>query len=217
MTRIRAGKAKPSVNLRWGAFYMDEREVISPSAEPGMPALRLLPLHDVAHPTPLVRRRPGRPRKVELRPTITDLEHYAAVAEERERFIAAAPLVRALAEGEDTRRILRVLTGEIVREAASLEFQRLEAEKRGRDSAQISSRRVDALKKVAEIELKLREFDAEVWNLRSERFQKLFALWTEKLVAVATEVLPDEMRDLYMNRIATSFEGWEEAATDQIR
>jgi hypothetical protein len=196
---------------------MDERDIISPSTEPGTPALRLLPLHDVAHPAPVVRRRPGRPRKVELRPTITDLEHHATVAVERERFIAADPLVTAVINGEDTRTILRVLISQIVREAAALEFQRLEAEKRGRDGAQISSRRVDALKKVAEIELKLRELDGEQWNLRAERFQKLFALWAEKLVAIATEVLPAEMRDIYMNRIATAFEGWEESASEQIR
>lgn len=101
---------------------------------------------------------------------------------------------------------------EIVREAAALEFQRREVEKRGRDGAQISSRRVDALRKVADIEIKLRELEGEAWNLASEPFQRLFALWVERLSAIAHETLPPETLDIFLNRLATSLANWERDA-----
>ena len=184
------------------------------------PILRLLPTFDVgAAPggdPAKVKRRTGRPRKIELRPTIEDLEHHAAVAAERDRFIDADALVVALERGDDTRTLLRGILREIVRESAALEFNRRDVEKRGRDSAQISSRRIDALKKVADIEIKLREIDGEVWNLSSERFQRLFALWVEKLTAVAQETLPPEAADVFMNRLASALSSWETDAAAAI-
>lgn len=179
--------------------------------------LRLLPLHDVATTATgepaKVHRRKGRPRKIELRPSLLDLEHHAAVAADRERFIDADELVTALGRGESTRAILRILTRQIVREAAALEFQRGEVERRGRDGSQISSRRIDALKKVADIEIKLRELEGEAWNLASEPFQRLFALWVERLTAVARETLPPESLDVFLNRLATSMANWEHDAS----
>lgn len=178
--------------------------------------LSLLPLHDVATTAAgepaKVHRRKGRPRKIELRPSLADLDHHAAVAVEREQFIAADELVVALGRGENTRTVLRILAKEIVREAAALEFQRREVEKRGRDGAQISSRRVDALRKVADIEIKLRELEGEAWNLASEPFQRLFALWVERLSAIAHETLPPGTLDIFLNRLATSLANWERDA-----
>lgn len=183
--------------------------------------LRLLPTHDVGTDTAgrpaAIRRRPGRPRKVELRPTATDLSYHAEVAATREAFIEGDPLVLALESNEDVRTILRLLLSSISREAAALEFQRREVEKRGRDAAQISSRRVDALKKAAEIELKLRELDAETWNLSSERFQRLFAFWVEKLTAVAAETLPAEAQDLLFNKLSTAMSNWEAEALSRVQ
>jgi hypothetical protein len=183
--------------------------------------LRLLPTHDVgtdASGRPaVIRRRPGRPRKVELRPTATDLSYHAEVAAARQAFIDDDPLVTALENNEDVRTVLRLLLSSITREAAALEFSRREVEKRGRDAAQISSRRVDALKKAAEIELKLRELDAETWNLSSERFQRLFAFWVEKLTAVAAETLPAEARDLLFNKLSTAMANWEVEASSRIQ
>jgi hypothetical protein len=176
-----------------------------------------LPLQDVSDSAVpiVVKRSPGRPRKVELRPSVRDLELHAAVALERDSFIEGDALVASLQRGDASIDVLRQLLVEIAREAAALEFQRMESEKRGRDSSQISSRRIDALKKLGDIEMKISELRASAPNYYSESFQQLFALWLQKL-SLAADVLAPELRDLLFSQLATLCENWEEEAAGKV-
>lgn len=164
-----------------------------------------------------VKRGPGRPRKVERAPTTSDLEYHALMAEERQKFISSDDLVQTIEGRGDSLNILHLIKKEVAREAASLHFERIETEKRGRDTGQVSTRRIEALKKIADIELKIKEIDSESVNLSSERMQKVFALWIETMREVAQETLPQEVMDLFFNRFATAMEGWEERATNNLR
>jgi len=164
-----------------------------------------------------VKRGPGRPRKVERAPTVSDLEYHALMAEERQKFIGSDALVKAIEEHGDALGILHLIKKEVAREAASLHFERIETEKRGRDTGQVSTRRVEALKKIADIELKIKEIDSESVNLSSERMQKVFSLWVETMREVAQEILPQETLDLFFNRFATAMDGWEERAANKLR
>ena len=183
-------------------------------------ALRIIsPVTDVAtgeaaRSKALVRRRPGRPRKVELRPTVDDLSYHAVMAVERERFIASDPLVTAILARRDTASILAIIMMQIAEESGSLAFECLEAQKRGRDAAQTSSRRVDALKKVAEIQLQRRALEGDVWDLSSERFQRLFAMWVGRLSDVLRTVLPPAQTDIVMSTLATAMARWEVEASE---
>lgn len=198
----------------------DEKD--SDPTEPDVAPLRLvLPVHDVATGeaakiAPMVKRRPGRPRKVELRPTIEDLAYHAMALTARERFVADDPLVRAIEGRADTRSILNLAMRQMAEEAASLAFEEVEIQKRGRDAAQTSSRRIDALKKVAEIQLQLREMEGETLNTASEQFQRVFALWVERLTAVLQVVLEPQQVDLVMSRFAAAMAKWEEEASAAI-
>lgn len=166
-----------------------------------------------------VKRGPGRPRKVERAPTVSDLQYHAIMAQKRQDFIKSDPLVKVLEDGKaDVLDVLTVIKKEIAVETASLTFERLENEKRGRDTGQLSTRRIEALKKVAEIELKIKEIDGESVNLSSERMQKVFALWVEVMRESATEIdMPEELLNLFFNRFATKMEGWEERAANGMR
>lgn len=183
--------------------------------------LHLLPLHDApvsAEGKPVhVRRRPGRPRKVEKAPSATDLAYHAEVMALRERHVASDPVVGAVTTGTDPRDVLNLLKVEIAREAASLHFERLEVEKRGRDTGQVSTRRIEALKKIAEIELRLKELYPSALDLRGEAVQTVFRLWVERMTSVAEEVLAPESLAMFFNRFATAMVDWESEAEARLR
>jgi hypothetical protein len=184
--------------------------------------LHLLPEQDApntsdGHRLESVKRGRGRPRKIERKPTTSDLEYHAEMVRARQTFITSDPLVKKIEDKGDPLEVLYLIKKEVASEAASLSFERLEAAKRGKDTGQVSTRRIEALKKIADIELKIKEIDSESINLSSERMQKLFTMWVETMREVAQETVPEEVLDLFFNRFATAMEGWEERATNALR
>jgi hypothetical protein len=139
------------------------------------------------------------------------------VSAEKARFIDADPMVRAVQGQLDHMSVLRLLRMEIAKEAAALHFQRVENEKYGKDTSQTSSRRIDALLKVANIELEMRKLGQDVIDLHGERFQRVFALWIEMMRETAAELLTPEQIDLFFNRFSTKMNGWEDRASDAMR
>jgi hypothetical protein len=183
-------------------------------------ALSILPVHAAPNSGGrqlVVKRGPGRPRKVERMPTTSDLEYHALMTEEKMRFTETDPLVRAIEGNCDTMTLLHRVKLDIARETSALHFQRIENEKRGVDTAQVSSRRIDALERLAKIELKIREADRDSINLGSEKMQKIFALWVEVMREVAQEVLPPEFMDLFFSKFSSAMEDWEEKAQNVLR
>lgn len=146
-----------------------------------------------------------------------DAQYHALLIERRTRFIDDDPLVKVVDAGGDAFAVLREIKREIARESASLHFDRMEFEKRGKDPTTVSARRIEALRRIADIELKIRELDQHALNLSSEKMQRIFALWVEAMREIAQEVLPPEVMDLFFNRFATAMEGWEERAQDALR
>ena len=184
-------------------------------------ATSILPLHDIGPfegETGIVKRGPGRPRKIEKRPGRSDLEYHALMAAERQKFIDTDPLV-SLIEGNphDTLALLHRIKLDVAREAATLHFQRIESEKYGKDTSAISIKRVKALEEIAKIELKLRQVDQDSINLHSEKMQKIFSIWVEKMREVALELLSPELLDMFFNRFATEMQNWEEEAQNNLR
>ena len=161
----------------------------------------------------------GRTRQAGSRfhkPTAEDLEQYEATVEERELFIANDPVVRSAA-GRDPVTLLGTLKAEVAREAAALVYQRIENEKMGKDISQVSGRRIDALKKIADIEMEIRKIGFDQLDVHSEKFQRVFKLWIETIRSVAEHTLNPEQLDLFFNRLSTEMEGWEEKAEDLVR
>ena len=182
--------------------------------------MSILPVHaapNTGKNALVVKRGPGRPRKVERMPTTSDLEYHALMTEEKMRFTETDPLVRAIEGNCDTMTLLHRVKLDIAREQSAIHFQRIESEKRGVDTGQLSSRRIDALERLAKIELKIREADRDSINLGSEKMQKIFALWVEVMREVAQEVLPAEFMDLFFSKFSTAMEDWEDKAQNVLR
>ncbi len=191
--------------------------------------MKLLPIHAApysprsATSTPgggehlKVKRQRGRPRKVERMATTEDLEYHAKMVAEKAKFIDVDPVVLAARKHADPMAMLAVVKSEVATEQAALHFQRIENEKHGRDTSQVSSRRIDALKKIADIELEIKKLGADVIDIHGEKFQLVFKLWIEAIREVAVEVLGPEQVDLFFNRLQTKLEGWEDRASETLR
>jgi hypothetical protein len=76
---------------------------------------------------------------------------------------------------------------------------------------------VDTLKKLGDLELKLRELSNEAVNLSSEQMLKLFTIWISKIQEVASAVLSPELTDIFMSRLANAMETFEIDAANQLR
>lgn len=176
---------------------------------------QLLPVHLAPHTGKnglKVTRGRGRPRKVERMPTTSDLEYNALMSEEKSKFIDGDPVYKASVDKASSSEILHLVKTQVAREAAALAFQRIENEKSGKDTAQVSSRRIDALIKIANLEIEKNKHGGDILDLGSESFQRVFKMLVDTMRQVAVEVLPEEQVDLLFNRFGSAMEGWEERA-----
>lgn len=159
----------------------------------------------------------GRPRKLEPKPTLHDLEYHSQMTEEKSRFIAEDPVVKSLSGKPDSAMLLGHIRTEIAKEAAALHFQRIENEKLGKDTAQTSTRRIDALTRIAHIELEIKKLAPDMLDVRGEKFQKVFAMFIDIMKDCAKETLTPQAIDLFFNRFSTMMSGWEDRASDLTR
>ena len=159
-----------------------------------------------------VKRGRGRPRKIELAPTVSDLEYHAAASRAKAEFIASDPLVKAIIAKADSNIVLTHIKEQIAREAAELQFERSESDKLGKDGMLHSAKRVQALVKIADLEIEMKKLGGDVIDLKSERFQKIFAMLIDKMQEVARTTMPPEIADLFFTRLISEMEGWEEEA-----
>lgn len=159
----------------------------------------------------------SRPSTRVLEGPVVDEQQFQALVERKTRFVENDPIMRVVDSQGDTLAVLREIKREIAREAASLNFERLDVERKGKDASSISVRRIEALRRVADIELKIREMDQHSINLSGEKMQKVYALWVEIMREIAQDVLSEEVMDLFFNRFATAMEGWEERAQEALR
>lgn len=188
----------------------------APQETPTMSNVRqLLPAH--LAPKTKTGRPVGRPRKVDPKPTMSDLEYHAQMSEEKLKFVEEDPVVRNLSGKTDSAALLTTLRMEIAKEAAALHFQRIENEKLGKDTAQNSTRRIDALTRIAHIELEIKKLAPDTLDVRGEKFQKVFKMFIDLLKETAQETIREQDIDLFFNRFATRMDGWEDRAADLVR
>jgi hypothetical protein len=108
---------------------------------------------------PIVTRKPsGRPpgpsKQTVLRPTTPGVQ---ALVKSKTEFMKADPVFQAAQEDPDNPDVLHQVVLGLTQEAASLAFERAEAERNGLETSNISIRRVNALKAVGDTWLKRKE------------------------------------------------------------
>lgn len=175
---------------------------------------KVVPIHDVG----AVKRRPGRPKKVEKQPTSDDLKYHAQVALERAKFVEDHPLVvhnQPKGHGHTAADKLNQLKYHIARETAVLEFNRVEMEKRGVDTTQTSTRIIASMKQIADIELEVKKLGHTVIDPNSDEVQRIFRFWLDQLRSVVNELVDEDAMDaqtvdLFFNKFGSIMEGWED-------
>lgn len=98
--------------------------------------------------------KPGRKFKQEREPAN---EMVAQILEDKREAVDTDPLVRSVRQNPESPDVLQQIMVGISEEAASLKFERTEAERKGEATSQISMRRVNALKAAGDTFLKHRE------------------------------------------------------------
>lgn len=175
----------------------------------------LLPAQDAT--ADVARRRPGRPRAVEKRPTVDDLKYHQEIAQQRLQFLEEDSVVQSVRKKTEAPKTIHEIRVNLAREAADLEFLKLELSKRGRDTAQVISRRADVLLRLASLELEAMKADASTLDPWSEPMQKVFRLWVETLKNVVSEVLPRAEADAFYTTLGARLENWEKQVEEALR
>lgn len=142
----------------------------------------------------------ARPRRIEHRPARDD--YHERLAELRDAAAQKDPLVTA----KDQNALVEAMR-EIAVEAAAVKFERVKAEREGKDPSGYCSRRVSALAGLAALVVDRARWQSDDLDVRSDRFQKIVTYFMDVLKEVAAETLgPDAERFLaaYESRIV----GW---------
>jgi|SaaInlStandDraft_4_1057021.scaffolds.fasta_scaffold02420_10 hypothetical protein len=98
--------------------------------------------------------KPGRKRSVELRPAN---ETVAAIIQEKEGVIDTDPILTKAKSDPESPDVLQEIINALGEEQASILFERIQAERRGEETSQLSGRRVAALKTMGDVWLKRKE------------------------------------------------------------
>ena len=170
--------------------------------DPPAPPASLLPMHAVALDADgrvlKTRRRPGRPRLVARAPDADELDYIQETNERRREHVAVDGLVRAI-DRQDPKEILFAAEVALAHEAASLLFEIEHGEAEGKDVAQLHSRRIDALCKLAAIMLgRRRVFSGE---LEDGALPKIATAFLATVNEVLGQTLGKDRAELLMGEI----------------
>jgi len=175
---------------------------------------RTLPLHDLpqAERGRLgVRRKAGRPLRIE--PVVSEDDYHVEMAESRARAAEQDPLVQhlgATSSCDAPDRTVPLLIEQTLREAAALKWDRLRAEREGKDISTISSRRISALSRAANLLLAARDQGMFTADHRSSQFERVERLWVTTVVQVACDCLPDDVANRVIERLRVKMAGWQD-------
>lgn len=178
--------------------------------------LNLVPTYAVpSDGTTKVRRLGGRPKKIERAPDADQQQYADEINALREAFEAHDPLVQALDRGEPCAEIIEVVKLQVAHEAASIAFDKTRAAARGGDVGQLAVRRIDALQKLALLELARMKLGLEpAVDVRSPRVQMAVAFLVAEVERVAHEVLDPESATRFAADVRLRTNGWESRVGD---
>lgn len=162
------------------------------------------------------RRGPGRPKKIPIEPKN---EEVAQLMRNKRKHLDKSPLLNQLAEDPDSLNVLNLAMIELAKEAGSLDFERTEAERHGKSTSSISSKKINATKALIDTYLKKRDtIINESFDLKSKNFTLLFEFWVKKLQKAVVEAgFSEEMSQRFFNEMSKEFEDWEDAALKYIK
>jgi hypothetical protein len=162
------------------------------------------------------KRGPGRPPKIPIEPTS---EEVAQLMRNKAKHLRDNPLLQKMVDNPDSYDVLDLAMGELAKEAVSLDFERGEAERQGKDTTAISSKKITAVKAVIDTYLKKRDTVLnETFDFKSRKFKTLMEFWGSKFQRAAIKFgMSQEELQSYFQYVDAEFEGWEDEAMQYIK
>lgn len=159
---------------------------------------------------------PGRPPSTEG--AVNDF--VAEQVKQKNRDLTNDPIVKTAKTDPESSDLLHHVVVSLAEEAASLGVERRNAELEGKETSQLSIRRVNALKAVAETWLKRKDQTAnrEI-DLSSPQFKAVFSLTLDSFrEAMAEAQLRPEMVEMVFAKLTAKLqEGWEQEARNRMK
>jgi hypothetical protein len=157
-------------------------------------------------------RRTGRPRKVRRAPDADEQAYTNQVVKVARSFVARDPVVQSAAElrERDDPTVLDKAMEQLAREQASLAFEKELLLGAGRDIAQICSRRIDAISKLAALVVERSKLGIDTFDPRDPRVQRVVQAFFTAFADAAREVLPPETAERFVGDVLARSEGWED-------
>ena len=159
---------------------------------------------------------PGRAKRPELAPTN---EKVAELIRAKELAMGEDDLLDAVKKNPEAGAVLDYVLVGLAEEAASLNFERHEAERTGSPTSQISVRRVNTLKAVGDSFLKRKELlSANSVDLESPAFKRVFRFITETIKDALTDsgVRPEMIETIFANFAKKLDDDWHKEATKRM-
>lgn len=128
-----------------------------------------------------MRTKPGRkPKGPAPKMPAPTTEAVAQLQVAKDYFIENDPLMQRIDQNIDDDQVLHLIMRGFAEESASLTFERREAERTGKETSQLSIRRINALRNLGDVFLKRKEqLAGKVIDMDSPAFAKLFTFMTE--------------------------------------
>lgn len=136
---------------------------------------------------------------------------------DRNTFIQQDVLVQSTEKGSSPIQVLRLLRAAVAEEQASLLFQRRKLDAMGKDSTNISIKRIEALAKMANIEIDLQKIKAQALNPDDPRLGLVVQLFVNKVKTAALDSLHPEQIDVFFNKFSAETKSWSDEVGDLFK
>lgn len=168
--------------------------------------------------TPIIMRgKPGRKAKTQLKPVTPQIDE---VVQAKSEHLENDDLTREILNNSEGEAVLDTVLLGLAQEASSIEFERMEAERHGRETVNISSKRARVLKAMADTVLKKKALVAGgVIDLESVAFKTVFGmiLSTFKEAMKESGARPELVETTFSNLVKALDENWKEDARQKMK
>ena len=167
----------------------------------------------------VMRTPPGRPQgsKTTLPPVSKQAEEVSQAKDSHE---ALSDLVAVTRQNSEADAVFHTLMNGLATEITSLEFERKEAERKGEDTSNISSKRVRAIKTMTDAWLKKREkVDSGTIDMEGVAFKSLFSFVLETVRGAMGDsgMRPEHIETVFAKLSKRLADGWAEDAKARMR
>lgn len=166
--------------------------------------------------------KPGRRKKAptpKAPPPVNQI--VASLQAAKEAFFSSDPLLQQIDSGVESEDLLHLVMRGFAQEAASLNFERIEAERNGKETSTLSIRRINALKALGETWIKRKEqMSGRTIDLESPAFVALFTFMLDTFRETMLQGnVPRDQAEIVFARLSDRMddETWEQEARNKMR